>query len=106
MECPHCGHSVILGDDICEQCGGDLINSDPPKPVHGRLHEAILEDPISQLNAPQPILLEKTDTVDKAVAIIKQIEAFASSLHVPALYDHIPRTQIVYRPGSFKGIAS
>ena len=81
MECPHCGHSIILGDDTCEQCGADLINSDPPRPAHGRLHEAILEDPISQLNAPQPILLEKTDTVDKAVRRMKKMR-FGSVLVV------------------------
>jgi CBS domain-containing protein len=81
MECPHCGNQFILGDDACEHCGEDLTQVDLPKPKSGRLHEMILNDPISQLNAPEPILLETTDTVAKAVRLMKKLR-FGSVLVV------------------------
>ncbi len=45
---------------------------DLPVPRRGRLHEAILEDPISQLNAPRPIILEVTDTVASAARLMSK----------------------------------
>ncbi|MBI4583359.1 MAG: CBS domain-containing protein [Planctomycetes bacterium] len=45
---------------------------DMPLPRRGRLHEMILEDPISQLNAPKPIVLEASDPVSKAVKLMKK----------------------------------
>jgi hypothetical protein len=45
---------------------------DMPLPQKGRLHEMILEDPISQLNAPKPIILEASDPVSKAVKLMKK----------------------------------
>ena len=73
MECPACGHEYILGDDSCGHCGGDLTQVKLPRPRHGRIHQLILEDPISQLNAPEPICLRSGDTVAEAVARMKRL---------------------------------
>jgi len=40
----------------------------PPK--KGRMHEVILKDPLTQLNAPKPIVLNPDDTVAKAVKLM------------------------------------
>ena len=81
MECPHCGHTFILGDDLCEHCNADLTHIHLPKPKSGRIHEMILEDPISQLNAPEPLLVQVDDTVDKAFRRMKKMR-FGSVLVV------------------------
>jgi CBS domain-containing protein len=73
MECPACCHSIILGDDVCEHCGGDLTHMAMPPPRRGRLHEVILEDPISQLNAPRPIILQGKDSVADAVERMRKL---------------------------------
>ena len=44
-----------------------------PRPKRGRLHEAILEDPVSQLNAPRPIICNKTDRVARAVERMRKL---------------------------------
>jgi CBS domain-containing protein len=44
-----------------------------PVPRRGRIHELILQDPLSQLNAPEPILLRQSDTVAKAVQRMKKL---------------------------------
>ena len=55
---------------------GDLQNLEyldevaPPK--KGRMHEIILKDPLSQLNAAKPIVLEPEDTVATAVHLMKR----------------------------------
>ena len=38
-----------------------------PEPERGRLHERVLQDPISRLNAPAPIVLKPTDLVALAI---------------------------------------
>ena len=81
MECPHCGSQFILGDDACANCRGDLTRVALPKPKRGRIHEMILRDPISQLNAPEPILLKTSDTVATAVRLMRKLR-FGSVLVV------------------------
>lgn len=81
MECPQCGDQFILGDDTCSNCNGDLTQIPLPKPKSGAIHEMILRDPISQLNAPEPILLKKTDTVATAVQLMRKLR-FGSVLVV------------------------
>ena len=49
----------------------EYLEPEPPK--HGRLHEMVLEDPMSQLNAPKPIALQKDSTVLKAVELMKKL---------------------------------
>jgi CBS domain-containing protein len=73
MECPACGTEFLLGTDICEQCGGDLTQIGMPRPKRGRIHQMILEDPVSQLNAPNPIVLKTSDTVARAVEVMKKL---------------------------------
>lgn len=60
---------------------GDGAYHDPPPPKRGRLHEAILEDPVSQLNAPRPILLDSRKTVAEAVERMRRFR-FGSVLVV------------------------
>src|SRR5881409_1097380 len=73
MECPACGHENLPGQDTCDECQEDLTGLPLPEPKRGRLHELILEDPLSQLNAPRPITLGLRDTVASAVDLmIKQ----------------------------------
>jgi CBS domain-containing protein len=45
---------------------------DMPAPKRGALHQAILEDPISQLNAPPPIVLAVSDPVSKAARLMSK----------------------------------
>ena len=42
----------------------------PPK--KGRVHEVIVKDPLSQLNAAKPIVLKPEDSVAKAVSLMKR----------------------------------
>ena len=45
---------------------------DLPAPKRGALHQALLEDPISQLNAPKPIVLSVSDPVLKAARLMSK----------------------------------
>jgi CBS domain-containing protein len=72
MECPACGHEFLAGQDVCDDCGQDLTHIGIPVPKMGSLHELILEDPISQLNAPPPITLGPGDTVASAVDLMRK----------------------------------
>ena len=72
MECPSCGYEFLAGQDICEQCNVDLTHVSIPEPKRGRLHELILEDPLSQLNAPRPNSLRTTDSVARAVELMRK----------------------------------
>lgn len=73
MECPSCAHEILAGQDTCEICQGDLTAAGAlPQPKRGRIHELILEDPISQLNAPRPITLTTRDTVANAVKLMRE----------------------------------
>ena len=79
MECPACGHENLPGQDTCEECHEDLTEAGLPEPKRGRLHELILEDPLSQLNAPRPITLGLTDSVASAVELMRK-QRFGSVL--------------------------
>ena len=72
MKCPSCDQEIFPGQDICEGCGGDLTDLGPSEPLAGRLHELILEDPLSQLNAPRPITLRAEESVARAVELMKK----------------------------------
>jgi CBS domain-containing protein len=67
MECPACGHEFLPGQDQCEDCKEDLTSLTVPEPKRGRLHEVILDDPLSQLNAPRPITLRCSDSAARAI---------------------------------------
>jgi len=71
MECPSCGEECLAGQDSCKVCGQDLTRLSFPAPKRGRIHELILEDPLSQLNAPSPITLSKSDNVARAVELMR-----------------------------------
>src|SRR6266511_1964702 len=45
---------------------------DMPRPKRGPLHRVLLEDPISQLNAPMPIVLEAGDPVSVAARLMSK----------------------------------
>jgi CBS domain-containing protein len=45
---------------------------DIPAPKRGALHRMLLEDPISQLNAPKPIVVEVSDPVALAVRLMSK----------------------------------
>lgn len=79
MECPSCGSEYLPGQDACDECREDLTALSVPEPKRGRLHELILEDPISQLNAPRPITLRSTDPVASAVESMRK-QRFGSVL--------------------------
>ena len=72
MKCPDCDAEIIAGQDVCEVCGSDLTFLSVPGPKQGRLHEVILQDPLSQLNAPKPILLKDTASVADAVVQMRK----------------------------------
>ena len=63
---------------------------DLPVPKKGRIHNMILKDPITQLNAPKPIVLKMNDSVLKASQLMKK-HRFGSVL-------------IIEEDGSLKGI--
>ena len=72
MNCHACDSLVFPGDDQCESCGVDLVDNSFPTPLEGRLHELILEDPISRLNAPTPLTLKAGDSVATAVELMRK----------------------------------
>lgn len=45
---------------------------DMPVPEKGEVRERVLEDPISRLNFPKPIVLEAGDPVSKAIKLMKK----------------------------------
>lgn len=55
-----------------EETLNSLEYLDLPEPLKGRMHSMILEDPITQLNAPKPIVLRTTDSVAKASQFMKK----------------------------------
>lgn len=73
MKCPHCDHRIILGDDECAHCGESLTHLGLLEPERGRIHEMILQDPLSRLNAPQPLVFREDDTVAVAVQRMKKL---------------------------------
>ena len=73
MKCPHCDHRIILGDDECSECGESLTHLDLLEPERGSIHEMVLLDPLSQLNAPQPLVLREGDSVALAVERMKKL---------------------------------
>ena len=80
MICPTCGRDNLPGEDFCEKCGNDLAAEDSvPEPRLGRLHDLILKDPLSQLNARSPITLRESDMVSKAVEVMRK-QRFGSVL--------------------------
>lgn len=79
MECTACAHECLAGQDNCPECGQDLTHLSLPEPKRGRIHELILEDPLSQLNAPRPITLTESDNVARAVELMRQ-HRFGSAL--------------------------
>ncbi len=56
---------------------------DLPTPKKGRIHNMILKDPITQLNAPKPIVLKESDSVSKASQLMKK-HRFGSVLIIGA----------------------
>src|SRR5688572_24266923 len=72
MECPSCGHEFLPGEDACGACHADLTAVTYSESRLGTLHRAIIDDPLSRLEAPAPILLRKTDTVGRAVELMKE----------------------------------
>lgn len=72
MECPDCGQEALPGQDRCDECQGDLSSYQVPEPKRGRLHDAILDDPLSQLNAPRPIALRASDNAATAIESMRR----------------------------------
>ncbi len=73
MKCPHCDHRILLGDDECAGCGESLTHLGLLEPERGRLHEMILTDPVSRLNAPDPLVLREDDSVGLAVERMRRV---------------------------------
>ena len=59
-------------DYYSEKDLADLEYLDMPAPKKGRLGSMILEEPISQLNAPKPIVLDVNDSVSKAIRLMRK----------------------------------
>lgn len=65
------------GNDSDWYCSEEDVQNleylDASGPEKSRLHEILLEDPLSQLNAAKPIVMNSDDTVLKAVRLMKQL---------------------------------
>jgi CBS domain-containing protein len=69
--CPVCQWQNYLGEDICENCGADLRNTDIPEPAtsfHGKLLGAHLDE----LGAPPAETVEIGTTVGDAIARMRR----------------------------------
>jgi len=67
-----CDSELIIGQEMCPACGSDVTYFRVSPPHVGRLHDVIFEDPLSQLNAPEPLLLKGSDSVEHAVGVMRK----------------------------------
>lgn len=70
MECPSCGSEYIEGDDLCRGCGSDLTAPSVSSASVDAV-ERTLGQPISEIEAREPLVLEPQDSVASAVALMR-----------------------------------
>ena len=66
MICPVCQWQNFLGEDVCENCGADLTQSDTPEATssfHGRLLGLRLD----KLGAPRPLVADAETSAGEAI---------------------------------------
>lgn len=66
MLCPLCGHDNMDGEDLCTQCGSDLMDQDIPLP-RDEISALVLQGRVSQIATPAPIAVAPDDSVNLAI---------------------------------------
>jgi CBS domain-containing protein len=66
MNCPACGAKNLEGNDQCSNCGGDLRNTDLPKPA-SEVEQSVMHLPLTALNMTQVHTVAPGDALDVAV---------------------------------------
>ncbi|MCH8927430.1 MAG: CBS domain-containing protein [Candidatus Marinimicrobia bacterium] len=69
MRCPQCDSDNFPGEDYCENCGTDLRESDLFTPEG--LGAKVLSDTITNLDPPEPLVVNSDATVKDAVELMK-----------------------------------
>ena len=70
LECPACGATVIEGSDSCPECLTDLSSIDIPETAQGS-SETELNAPLSQVRLPEPLKIERSAPVSKAIDLLR-----------------------------------
>jgi len=71
MRCPRCDYDNVGGDELCVQCGQDLLDGGVPQP-RGGMQGRILSDPVSALNPADPIIVASTASAAEAIKQMKE----------------------------------
>lgn len=66
MLCPLCGHDNMEGEDLCTQCGSDLMDQDIPIP-RDEISALVLQGRVSQIATPAPIAVAPDDPIHLAI---------------------------------------
>jgi len=70
MRCPGCDYENVAGDELCVQCGQDLLDGGVPEP-RGGIQSRILSDPLSALRPAEPVTVPSTASAAAAIGLMK-----------------------------------
>jgi CBS domain-containing protein len=71
MRCPGCDFENVAGDELCVQCGHDLLDGGVPEP-RGGMQGRILTDPLSALHPGNPPVLPSTAPAAEAIRLMRE----------------------------------
>ena len=71
MRCPGCDFENVAGDELCVQCGQDLLDGGVPE-ARGGMQGRILSDPLSALRPVEPIAVPSTAPAAEAIRLMKE----------------------------------
>lgn len=74
MICPACRSENILGADVCEVCGADLMDLALPS-IDTELEEHLVHDRLREINAREAVSVSPADPVAVAVHKMRETEA-------------------------------
>ena len=69
MKCPQCHHENFPGEDNCENCGFDLMDTELIQPKKG-FGALILSDTVEKLAPPEPLIVKLDSTIKEAVELM------------------------------------
>jgi CBS domain-containing protein len=71
MRCPGCDFENVGGDELCVQCGHDLLDAGVPE-SRGGMQGRILSDPLSALAPAAPIVVGSATSAAEAIRLMKE----------------------------------
>jgi len=71
MRCPSCEHENVPGDELCVECGHDLLDAGLPRARSG-MQARIFADPLSVLDPAAPITVTRGTSAAEAIRLMKE----------------------------------